>query len=455
MVSWEPRRTFGVEKTIGIIGGGPAGLALADDMNRAGWSVTLFEAAPELGGLARSFAFGDIRIERYYHFLCSGDNGYFRKLRELDLAHALCWQPTKMGFFYHGRMYPFSSVVDLLRFDGISLLGRLRYGLLALRCSLTEQWQPLDAIPAESWLIKALGHDAYRATWYPLLRVKFDQFHDQISAAWVWHRVHRVARSRRTPLHQERLGFLKGGTDTLVTALEARLRERGVSLRPGTPVRRILIESGSARGIETVDGTRWPFAAVVSAVPLPHFIRLAPDLPSDYRAVLGSIEFIGVICVALRLRHRLSESFWLNVNDDRVPFNGCIEYTNLNPAATPDGTAILYVPFYLRRDHQRFTYDDEQLIAECSRALSILNPRFRPEWILHASVSRDPYAQVICATGFSARVPRHCTPIENLYLIESSQLYPADRTISGTIDLAHEVARLVAGEQAAPGPEPP
>ena len=36
-----------VEKTIGIIGGGPAGLALADDMNRAGWSVTLFEAAPE------------------------------------------------------------------------------------------------------------------------------------------------------------------------------------------------------------------------------------------------------------------------------------------------------------------------------------------------------------------------------------------------------------------------
>jgi protoporphyrinogen oxidase len=444
-----------MERTIGIVGGGPAGLALADDMSRAGWAVTLLEAAPELGGLARSFTFGDIRIERYYHFLCSGDTGYFRKLRELDLDRSLCWRPTKMGFFYHGRMYPFSSVADLLRFDGISLLGRLRYGLLALRCSLSEDWRALDAVPAESWLIGALGEEAYRATWYPLLRVKFDRFHDQIAAAWVWHRVHRVARSRRTPLHRERLGFLAGGTDTLVTALEARLRERGVCLRPGTPVRRIVIEGGRARGIETADGSRLDFDAVVSAVPLPHFLRLAPDLPADYRATLGAIDFIGVICVTLRLRNRLSENFWLNVNDERVPFNGCIEYTNLNQAATPDGTSILYVPFYLPREHARFTQDDRQLIAECSRALCILNPRFQPDWILHASVSRDPYAQVICATGFAARVPRHRTPIENLYLIESSQLYPADRTISGTIDLAREVATLVTGGLQASAPEPP
>ena len=430
-------------RTIGIIGGGPAGLALADDLSRAGCAVTLFEAAPELGGLARSFEFGDIRIERYYHFICSADTGYFRKLGELDLTQALRWRPTKMGFFYRGRLYPFSSAADLLRFSGISLLGRLRYGLLALRCSLTEHWQPLDALTAESWLKARLGDQAYMATWYPLLRVKFDRFHDQISAAWVWHRVHRVARSRRTPLHQERLGYLAGGTDTLVAALESRLRERGVRLQTGQGVRRILIDGGRAAGVETADGTRWPCDAVVSAVPLPHFVRMAPELPADYRAALAAIDFIGVICVALRLRHPLSENFWLNVNDERVPFNGCIEYTNLNPAMTSDGSSIVYVPFYLSRDHERFTHDDERLVADCVRALGILNPRFRPDWVLHASVSRDPYAQVICTTGFAARVPPHRTPVENLFLIESSQLYPADRTISGTIDLAREVATLL------------
>ncbi|HEX5719791.1 MAG TPA: FAD-dependent oxidoreductase, partial [Thermoanaerobaculia bacterium] len=289
-------------RTIGVIGGGPAGLALADDLSRAGFDVTLFEAARELGGLARSFEFGDIRIERYYHFLCSADTGYFRKLSELDLTSTLRWRPTRMGFFYRGRLYPFSSAGDLLGFDGISLPARLRYGFLALRCSLIERWQPLDAIAAESWLKTALGDQAYMATWYPLLRVKFDRFHDQISAAWVWHRVHRVARSRRTPFHQERLGFLDGGTDTLVTGLETGLRGRGVQLHAGRPVQRILIDGGRAAGVETADGTRWPFDAVVSAVPLPHFVRMAPDLPADYRAGLAAIEFIGVICVTLRLR---------------------------------------------------------------------------------------------------------------------------------------------------------
>lgn len=413
--------------------------------------MTLFEAAPELGGLARSFEFGDIRIERYYHFLCSADTGYFRKLRELDLAHALRWRPTKMGFFYRGRLYPFSSAGDLLRFDGISLLGRLRYGLLALRCSLIERWGPLDAVAGESWLKRALGEEAYMATWYPLLRVKFDRFHDRISAAWVWHRIHRVARSRRTPLHQERLGYLAGGTDTLVAALEARLRERGVRLCPGTPVERILVENGRAAGIETADGARWPFDAVVSAVPLPHFVRLAPDLPADYRAALAAVDFIGVICVALRLRQPLSESFWLNVNDERVPFNGCIEYTNLNPEMTPDGSSILYVPFYLPHGHERLAYSDERLVEECVRALGVINPRFRPDWVMRSAVSRDPYAQVICTTGFAARVPPHRTPVEGLFLIDSSQLYPADRTISGTIDLAHEVAALLGASVAAQG----
>ena len=67
---------------IGIIGGGPAGLALAHELSACGLEVSLFEAAPELGGLARSFRFGDVTIERYYHFICGADTGYFRKLSE-------------------------------------------------------------------------------------------------------------------------------------------------------------------------------------------------------------------------------------------------------------------------------------------------------------------------------------------------------------------------------------
>lgn len=440
----------GRKASVGIVGGGPAGLGLARHLAVSGFEVSLFEAAPELGGLARSFRFGDVVIERYYHFICGTDEPYFRFLDELGIRDRLRWNATRMGFFYDGRLYRFSSAFDLLRFDGISLLGRLRYGLSALYFSLLRDWKRLDGKKAEPWLISLLGEEAYKATWYPLLAVKFPDAHEDISGAWVWHRVHRLAKSRKTLFHRERLGHLEGGTQTLIDAVEERLRAAGVELAAGVPVRRILIEDGRATGLETADGRERRFDSVVSAVPLPHFLRMAPDLPADYRARLSSIDFIGVICLTLRLKRPLTGYFWTNVNDPRIPFNGCIEYTNLNPQMTPDGSAILYVPYYLPRDHERFGYSDERLFDECLDCLRLIDPELRAGDVIDWVVSRDPYAQVVCPAGFAERVPGHRTPVPGLYLIESSQLFPSDRTISGTLDLARNVAELIRGDEGLP-----
>jgi glutamate synthase (NADPH/NADH) small chain len=46
-----PRRRTG--KTVAVVGSGPAGLAAADQLNRAGHSVTVFERADRVGGLLR------------------------------------------------------------------------------------------------------------------------------------------------------------------------------------------------------------------------------------------------------------------------------------------------------------------------------------------------------------------------------------------------------------------
>jgi protoporphyrinogen oxidase len=418
-------------------------LGLAYDLSQRGHKVTLFEAADELGGLARSFQLGDARIERYYHFICGDDTEYFEYLRRLGIESSLRWSNTKMGFFYDRKLWPFSSPFDLMRCDALSLEGRIRYAALAARCSLTSSWQRLDRVPARDWLIDLLGHDTYRATWQPLLEVKFHEFHDKISAAWVWHRIHRVARSRGGPLQQERLGYLEGGTDTLVKALVAASRKNGATLLTSSPVKRIIHDGHQCTGVETEDGTARSFDYVVSAVPLPHFVRMLVDGPEDYLAKLSAIDFIGVLCVTLRLKHQVSENYWLNVNDPRIPFNGCIEYTNLNPGMTPDGTRIVYVPFYMPRSHPRFRYSDEKNIADAIASLTLLNPKLTKDWVVDAAVSRDPYAQVVCDTGFGLRVPPHQTPLHRLYVVESSQLYPADRTISGTLELASNVGRMI------------
>jgi protoporphyrinogen oxidase len=405
--------------------------------------VTVFEAAPELGGLARSFRLGDDNIERYYHFICATDDTYFKYLDELGITSKLRWANTRMGFFHDGTLYPFNGALDLLRCRALSPVDRVRYGSFTAYCAARTNWHALDGMPAKRWLIDLLGLEAYRVMWQPLLEVKFHDFHDQISAAWVWHRIHRVARSRGALLAKERLGFLEGGTEVLVNALVDAARSRGVTFHTSTAIGRIVHDGRTVKGLETSDGQHHKFDYVVSAVPLPLFLRMTPDLPPHYNERLERIDFIGVICVVLRASAPVSDNYWLNVNDPRIPFNGFIEYTNLNPEMTSDGTRIIYVPYYLPRHHKRWKFSDESMIADAIGSLSIVNRSFGPKDVIATAVSRDPYAQVICSTGFRLRAPEHQTPIDRLLLVESSQLYPSDRTISGTLALADSVAQMI------------
>jgi len=50
-------------KTVAVIGSGPSGLAAADQLNRAGHTVTVFERSDKVGGLLR-YGIPDFKIEK-------------------------------------------------------------------------------------------------------------------------------------------------------------------------------------------------------------------------------------------------------------------------------------------------------------------------------------------------------------------------------------------------------
>jgi len=61
VISREPKTRSG--KKVAVIGGGPAGLAAADSLNRAGHNVTLFESEDKVGGYLR-FGIPDFKLEK-------------------------------------------------------------------------------------------------------------------------------------------------------------------------------------------------------------------------------------------------------------------------------------------------------------------------------------------------------------------------------------------------------
>jgi len=143
----------------------------------------------------------------------------------------------------------------------------------------------------------------------------------------------------------------------------------------------------------------------------------------------------------LCLRRPLTDSFWVNVSDSRVPVNGIIEYGNLDDTS-PLGTHVAYIPMYLDPSSERYRAGDDEIYAECVAALEALNLGFDRELIEQYHVFRAPHAQAICPPDFSAKVPGISSPIEGLYVTDSTQLYPEDRNRSGMIRFAKAAAQV-------------
>ena len=421
-----------------VIGGGPAGLKAAHAAVKGGAAVTLLESGPILGGLASSFDVQGTRIERYYHFICKGDDDLQDTLAELGLSGRLHWRDSRMAYFVDGALYPFLTPLELLRFSPLAPIDRLRAGF-ALKRAQRMREEDLAPRRAISWLTEMFGERAYRVIWEPLMRFKFAEHAPEVSAAWIWARMVRLSRSRTSPWREE-LGYLEGGSTVVLEALARDLERRGGRVILNADVEGILFAEGRATGVRAL-GETIPADAVISTVTTSRFLKLAPGLDGPYIDGLRRIPTIGIFCLFLRLTERVTPFFWVNVNDRRVPFAGMIEYTNLNPLPELGGDRILYVPQYLSADDPRYGQSDEEVLRTYTDALALINPAFDRRWIKFSAVFRDRFAQPICLTDYKTTTPTIQTPVANLFLTDSCQLHPHDRTISGSFGLGREAAR--------------
>lgn len=427
-------------KHIVIVGAGVAGLTAAYELTKAGHAVSVFEQRDEVGGLARSVVLERQRLDRYYHFICRGDGLLVQLAGELGIADRLRWRPAPTSYHVAGRLYPFTTPLDILRFAPISLRSRLRFGLHGARARRFTNWERIEHLTAEQWLVNGMGQEAYETIWEPLLRMKFADARGEVSAPWIWHRMHRVLTSRESLLRPERFGCFPEGSWTLLSALAERIAQAGGEIHLGRRVRGIAERDGRAVGV-TLDEGETAADAVISTAPLPALASLLPDAAADYRAQLQTVRFMGVACLLLRLRAGLTSSFWVNANDPRLPFQGFVEYSNL--CAPDDGEPrVVYIPLYMPSDDPRFVIPEQALADALISGLETLLPAFDRSQVVDWLVTRDAHAQAVCPPGFARRVPAIASPLPDLLVTDSTQLYPADRNVSGTIGLARAAARL-------------
>ena len=401
---------------IGIIGGGLTGLvaahALAGDHD-----VKLFEKLPYLGGCLSSYNMNDYWIERYYHHCFSSDTSLFALLKETGISDKLEWMNGTTGYFARNRIFPLNTPREILAYPELSLVDKAKLAWLTLNAKKTDLIA-LDDIPADQYIIENLGTNIYSSFFEPLLKSKFGDRRNEVSAAWL---ISRIAIRSNRGVSGERLGYLNGGFHQVVGALESAVTRKGGMIEKQTPASS-LSRNGSAW---TLNGTR--FDAVISTIPPQELERIGgPALPH--------IPYQGAACLTLAMNRQVTDGiYWLNMKDP-APYGAVVTHTNFIPQERY-GEHIVYLASYFSGMVPAQIY--ERMIIDFCRKFSVSEHEIH--W---HRMAVDPWAGPVFTTGYRSLIPGY--EHSGLYIagMFSRTNYP-ERSMEGSIRAGNEVAECI------------
>ena len=432
--------------SVAVIGGGVAGLVAAYRLLQRGHRVCIFEAEPSLGGLVHTFEAGGERLECFYHHLFTSDGAAIRLLDELTLLKTLTWRRSTMGVFYEGRVYPFTTALDLLRFTPLlGIRDRIRLGLVALRLRRERDGSQFENVTAMEWMQRHAGQRCLEVVWEPLLRGKFGDMADQVAMTWLWNRLRLRFSSRGLLSQNEVLGYQLGSFAVWIEALVKIIRALGGEIATGERVVRISREDGRL-SVDTADGRQQYFESVIATISSGAFLHIAPPLGDLYTEKLKDVAYQDALCLVLSLKQALSNFYWLNINDRTLPFLAVIEHTNLIGPERYRGEHIIYISNYVSRESALLQMTCDELFSLYLPHLKRINSAFDESWVNARWVFHGADAQPVFTLGAASRVPDHRTPIPGLYLANMAQVYPQDRGQNYSILLGENIAEMVAAD---------
>lgn len=399
---------------IGVIGGGLTGLVAAHALAPE-HEVDLFETMPYLGGCLSSYKIDEYWIERFYHHCFSDDHYLFALISEMDLSGKLEWKTGTTGYFADDAIYPLSTPLQILKYPELSLIDKARLALLTLRAKKID-FMTLDDVPANLYIINNLGKNIYSSFFEPLLKSKFGEHRNEVSAAWL---ISRIAIRSTRGVAGERLGYLNGGFHILIDALERSIKLKAGHIHNHHKVERI---RHKVDGWE-IDGITYD--SIISTIPPQELMRLGgPEIPP--------VPYQGAACVTLGMKREVTNGvYWLNIKDP-APYGAVVSHTNFIPMDRY-GEHILYLASYFSGTCPS-NLDTKMINDFCSRFSVARNE------ISWHRMAVDPWAGPIYTTGYRSLMPSY--EQHGLYMagMFSRPNYP-ERSMEGSIKAGYDVAK--------------
>jgi protoporphyrinogen oxidase len=473
-----------MSKNIAIIGSGFLGLTLALRLSEAGNRVTVYESAPEIGGLASAWQIGDVVWDKHYHVTLLSDAFTRKIVEEIGLADEFEWVETKTGFYTDGKLVSMSNTLEFLQFPPLDLISKFRLGGTIFYASRVKDWKALEKISVEDWLTKLSGKKTFEKIWKPLLKAKLGEAYKETSAAFIWATIQRMYAARNSGLKREMFGYVRGGYSTVLKRLAEVLEEKGVEIRLNSRVEEIeklsdgrvrilnaedavvaeIFSTREEKEVETVatnvslekktiknsafaassafKNSSETFDKVILTCPSNIAAKILPQLTDAEKTKLTNIKYQGIVCASVLIKKLLSNFYVTNITDE-TPFTGIIEMSALVDKGEFGGNALVYLPKYVAPDDELFEKSDAEIEEIFLSALEKMYSHFKREDVVNFKISRVRQVFPLPTLEYSANVPDVKTSLENVFIINSAQITNGTLNVNETVSLAEKTVAQI------------
>lgn len=385
---------------VAIIGAGPAGLTAGYQLAAAGHQVVVFEGSDAVGGMSRSFDLWGQRVDLGPHRFFSKDPRVNRLwLKVIGQDYRMIQRKTRILYRQHLYDYPLRAA-NVLKNSGVrqavTCVGS--YAVTRMTAPFTARQE--DTF--EDWVVARFGRRLFEMFFKAYSEKLWGISCRELNAEFASQRIRTfslagalmsalgLGRQKHRTL-ADTFAYPLQGNGTAYQRMAAAIVEQGGQVRLATPVRRILVEHDTVRGVVLDDGSTQMFDHVVSTMPLTLMVRSLPNVPTAVIEATHQLHFRNTVLVYLLVdRSDLFPDQWLYVHSPELQMGRITNFRNWAPEICREQTGtILAVEYWCNDEDPDWLASEQTLIERASREI-VATGLVRAEEIRAGKVVRVP-----------------------------------------------------------------
>ncbi len=401
---------------VGVIGAGPAGITCAYELAKRGVEVEVFEAAPVVGGMARSIELWGQTVDLGPHRFFSVDKRVNRLWLEVaGRDYTMVNRQTRI--LYYGKLffYPLKAMNALMN---LGFFEAVRCVLSYMSARLTSKKKE-DTF--ESWVTSRFGRRLFRIffkTYTEKLwgvattELDSDFASQRIKGLSLYEAVKDALFGGGSGKHKtlvDRFAYPLQGTGHIYERMREKVIDKGGLVHLSSPVKGLLVEKSICQGIELENGEQKYFDHVVSSMPLTLLAKSIRQIPIEINGHLETLSYRNTVIVYLHIEgDNLFPDNWLYVHENALLTGRITNFSNWAPSIRKGmKNTILALEYWCNDDESTWTWTDEQFkrtgIEEIKRSGLIKGAQ-----VLDASVIRLHRSYPVYHRGYKL----HLKPVE-------------------------------------------